>query len=204
MITERSYQRIVVIGIVAAGLLLGQAQPATASEAAEDFIQHCADDVSAILSNQSETLREKRSDIWQIIDRSTNSEQLARATLGNYAAGLPQREIDRYVRAFRRYMRFHFAGELASASSLDLRVTGSSETRRSHATRVSSKVSLSGGEEREVDWRVADDEFITDVQVDGLWLISDLKSRINTLLLESNGNITAAVDYINRDLPDDD
>jgi len=193
-----------VASLIGAILLMAAPIPAAASEEAEALIQHSADDVAAIIANPSATVREKRSDIWQIIDRNTNSEQLARSTLGNYAGALPQKEIDRYVGAFRRYMRLQYAGQLAEATSLETTVTGSSEMRRSHATRVMSKVSLSGDVAHEVDWRVVGDEFVSDIQIDGIWLISDLKNRLDPVLAKSGGSIDAAIAYLNRDLPSDE
>ncbi|HXZ67214.1 MAG TPA: ABC transporter substrate-binding protein [Alphaproteobacteria bacterium] len=198
MITENFNRRGIAACLVAAALLLAAPGAASASEAAEGFIQHCADDVAAIVSNRAATVHDKRSDIWQVIDRSTNSEQLARETLGDYAAPLPQKQIDRYVRAFRRYMRLRYAGELATALELEMTVTGSNEMRRSHNTRVMSRVSINGGHAREVDWRVVDDQFIADVQVNSVWLISDLKSQLEPVLVQSGGKLDAAIDYLNK------
>ncbi|MFZ1991322.1 MAG: ABC transporter substrate-binding protein [Alphaproteobacteria bacterium] len=198
MITKSFKQRGSAAGLIGLALLLAWPAAASASEAAEGFIQHCADDVAAIVSNRAATLRDKRSDIWQVIDRSTNSEQLARVTLGDYAAPLPQKEIDRYVQAFRRYVRLRYAGELATALEIELTVTGSNEMHRSRGTRVTSRVSINGGRAREVDWRVVDDQFIADVQVDGVWLVSDLKSRLEPVLVQSGGKLDAAIDYLNH------
>jgi len=200
MITERIIQRKIAAGLIGLAFLLAWPAAASASEAAEGFIQHCADDVAAIVSNRSETVRDKRSDIWQVIDRSINSEQLARVTLGDYAAPLPQHEIDRYVQAFRRYVRLRYAGELATALEIEVSVTGSNEMRRSRSTRVTSRVSINGGRAREVDWRVVDDQFVADVQVDGVWLVSDLKSRLEPILVQSGGKLDAAIDYLNREV----
>src|SRR5262249_34225734 len=145
MIAKRFKNREMAAGLIAFALVLATPQAAPASEEAESFIQHCGDEVNAIVSNRSASTRDKRSAIWQVINRSINSEQLARTTLGDYAAPLRQQEIDRYVQAFRRYLRLRYAGELASVFELELTVTGSNEIRRSHGTRVTSRVSIDGG-----------------------------------------------------------
>ena len=204
MIARHFRNQLVAAGLIGIAVLLAMPQAALASEAAEDFIRHCAEDVSSIVANRSESAREKRSDIWQVIDRSINSEQLARTTLGDYAAPLHQREIDRYVQAFRRYVRVRYAGELASAFELELTVTGSNELRRSRGTRVTSRASIDGARAREIDWHVADDQFITDVQVDGIWLLSDLKSRLAPVLMQSGGSVDAAIEYLNGQAKDDE
>ena len=204
MIAKRIGGQAFAAGSIALAILIAAPMAASASEAAEGFIQHCGEDVSAIVSNSSQTTRDKRSDIWQIIDRSINSEQIARATLGDYAAPLSQREIDRYVQALRRYVRLRYAGELATAFELEMTITGSNEMRRSRGTRVTSRVSINGGRAREVDWRVVDDQFIADVQIDGVWLVSDLKSRLDPVLMQSGGALDAAIDYLNDQIKEDE
>lgn len=204
MIRRGNQQLGIAAGLAGLVIVFAAQSAALAGEAAEDFIRHNADDVSAIVSNNTAAVRDKRSDIWQVIDRSINSEQLARVTLGDYAAPLSQREIDRYVQAFRRYVRLRYAGELATALDIEVRVTGSSEMRRSRGTRVTSRVSINGGRAREVDWRVVDDQFVADVQVDGVWLISDLKSQLEPILMQSGGKLDAAIDYLNGQIKENE
>ena len=198
MIAKRFREKAALAGLAGLLIVLWLPSAVAASELAETFIQQRADEVTAIIANRTATVRDKRSDIWQVIDGSINSEQMARTTLGAYAAPLSQREIDRYVQAFRRYVRVCYAGELASASNLEIKINGSSEMRRSRGTRVTSRVSINGDRGHEVDWRVLDDQFVADVQIDGIWLVSDLRSQLDPVLRQSGGKLNAAIDYLDR------
>ncbi len=179
-------------------LVLTVCSPASASQRAEGFIQSHANDVVAVVNNRTATTRAKRADIWLVIDRSVNSEAMARATLGAYAAPIRQKEIDHYVLAFRRYLRARYAGELARAFDLAIEVTGSSELRGGRGTRVTSLVSIEGRRVREVDWRVVGDRFIADIEFDGVWMIDDLKKRLAPVLMKSPGKLDGAIAYLDH------
>lgn len=205
MIAKRTNGIRLAAGLIGLLLVLTTAPRAFAGDAAENLLRRRADDIIAIVNNRTASAQDKRSDIWLVIDRSIDSEAVARATLGAYAAPIRQHEIDRYIQAFRRYVRARYAGALARASDLEVEVTGSNEMRGGSGTLVSTRVSIDGDRPHEVDWRIADDRFVADVEIDGVWLVRDLRDRLAPVLMKSSGGkLDDAIAYLDRQHGHDD
>ncbi|MFO1187013.1 MAG: ABC transporter substrate-binding protein [Alphaproteobacteria bacterium] len=159
----------VVAALIAGAWLL--VAPARAGQAAEVYVQGLADDVMAVINDESLSAGQKRNQLSSILDGNIDIEEIALFCLGQYRKGASQSARDDYIPAFRAYLIGFYVGQLSDLEGASLKVTGSEDLGGQKGTVVYSEAETDG-DTTEINWRVLNASSIRDVEVEGVWVMS--------------------------------
>jgi phospholipid transport system substrate-binding protein len=175
----------------AVAFVLVAAAPALANKACEDFIQERAGRVMDIL-NSSSPEAQKKADLGALFDESVDIESISLYTLGEYGPHATKDELSRYFAALRNYVFVNYVSPAAGFSGVTLSVTGSTDLGGTKGCVVQTLAKTSLPEPTELNWHVARDLSIVDVEIAGVSAARILQAQVIAVLKLNGGNITAA------------
>jgi phospholipid transport system substrate-binding protein len=182
------------VGIAAACLPLAQANEASASAAAEQFVSRVADQaLSAARSRSAPAFR-------RLVNNHTAISAISRFSLGKYARRISKAQNRTYRKLIRSFISRQFVDNAKSLAGQRF-VVKSSRARTSRDIIVKGTIVFAGGREEPVEWRVvrSGSRFrVFDVKVKGIWLALNMRSQFTSVLNRSNGDMNELFAYLKK------
>jgi phospholipid transport system substrate-binding protein len=171
---------------------------AHAAEEAESFVKSNIDKSYAILNREvSSRQAEFRAQLLSIVD----TKRIGLFTLGPYARGQSQPELDAFVAAFTDYLVVVYQRGLNIYKGKNLEVTGSME-RGPGDVIVKVVVDDDEASKTHIDFRVRREpggsNMITDLQVEGVWLALSEREEFMSYLQQHHGSIAELSSELQR------
>jgi len=188
--------------VVLTGLCFS-APAAFAASPAETFVQQNIDKGYVILNNASLPADQRRQQFRNFMLGLTDTNRIARFTLGQYANGATKSDLDMFENAFTDYAVAVYESRLSKYKGQTLKVTGSME-RAADDIVVNADVinpgAPSNAQPIKVAFRVRKTPegrpIITDMQVEGVWLALSQRSDFTGFLQQHGGSIAALTDHL--------
>lgn len=184
----------------AAGIALwALPSPSHAQEPAERFVEVLSRELFAIVtSNASEA--ERRQKFHALMAAKADIPKIAMFSLGRYARLLTENDRKTYYDLVARFIAHIFSTHALNLdiSAEDSTITGSSKP-NDRETIVSSDVKFANGRSMAVDWRVStgDDTLkITDVGVNGIWLVFQQRTEFVSVIKNADGSLKALFAFL--------
>ena len=171
------------------------------SKSASEFISSLSIEASNILSSKlSED--EKIVRLKEIGEQSVDIEGVGLYTLGKYRKTLSDTQKKQYKDLFKDYFLKSFSGRLVGYTDAKIAVL-SEEIKNEKYTIVYSKlIGTSERPEVKIDWRVytkdPENPLIRDLVIEGLSLARTQKEEFNSIIANSDGNIEALFENLNK------
>jgi phospholipid transport system substrate-binding protein len=192
-----------IASIAVLAVMVFSAGPVFAVTPAEAYVQQNIDKGYVILNNASLPVDQRRMQFRNFMLALTDTNRIARFTLGQYANGASKGDLDTFESAFTDYAVAVYESRLSKYKGQTLKVTGSTE-RAADDIVVNADVINPGAQNNaqpiKVAFRVrktADGRpIITDMQVEGVWLALSQRSDFTGFLQQHGGSITALTDHL--------
>lgn len=186
----------------AAGLaVLALPSTALAQAPEEQFIEALSRELFGIVTSDA-TESERKHLFHVLLTAKADIPKIAMFSLGRYARTLTEDDRETYFDLVARFIAHIFS---THALNLDISAEGSKITGSSKASRketiVSSDVLFANGRSLAVDWRVAtgDATFkVTDVGVNGIWLVFQQRSEFVSVIKNANGSLEALFAFLRK------
>jgi phospholipid transport system substrate-binding protein len=171
-------------GILVLGTLLAVGDPAAAA-GPRDVVRALADEVLAVLKDQSLSSAAKRERIEAIADRGVDFTTLSKLVLARNLGRFSEAERAAFQQEFRRHLSVTYGDSVDSYKNEEVAITGDREEARGDVT-VKTKIVRGGGaDDILVDYRlrqVNGEWRIIDFIVEGVSLVSNFRSQFQDLL----------------------
>ena len=175
---------------------------AAAANPAEAFVQENIDHAFAIINDISVPEEQRYVQFHALIVSLIDARRIGMFTLGRYANGASQAEVDSFLAAFSDYtIRFIYRAGFAQTEGNAPKVTGSTQ-RAADDVVVNCEVDGPNAQPIKVAFRVrrtADGRpIVTDLQVEGVWLALLQRSDFSAFLQQNGGRIPALTADLER------
>jgi len=147
------------------------------------FIQETADEVLAVLRNESLSSQQKVERIEQIAYARFDFETVSRLVLARNWRKLTPQQQEEFVREFKRHLSVTYGKNVESYNNETIEITGDREEARGDWT-VKSKI-LRGGDDVMVDYRLrkVDGQWkIIDVTIERVSLVANFRSQLQDIV----------------------
>ena len=179
------------------------AAPAIAVTQAEGFVQQSVDRGYTILNDSSLPADQRHLQFRNFMLGLTDTNRIARFTLGQYAKGASKVELDAFESEFADFELTTYESLLSKFKGLTLKVTGSTELAeddivvnvdvvRSASVKNVQPIKAAFRLRKTVDDRL----IVADIQVEGIWLSLAQRSDFTGFLQQHGGSITALTDQL--------
>lgn len=178
-------RRAIAVGLLALAL---KAPPASATTAAENYVNAIAGEVMK-LANNGQKGTALRSKFAALMNRTINLKAVANYALGAYQNKLPAARKAEFYGLVSNYAAALFVYYVEDFRGTELEIQ--STTQQGKFTVIHSAIKLKGGGREQVRWRLvpAGDAFrVNDVNLKGVWLTISMKDRFTKVLNRSKGD----------------
>jgi phospholipid transport system substrate-binding protein len=181
---------------LAMAIALMQTPIAQAATPTEMFVQRNIDQAYAILNNSVVSVEQRTENFRQLLVRIVDAKRIARFTLGPYARGASQAQIDNFESVFSDFVATVFQHEIAGSPGEKITVTNST-VRAADDVIVAAKLTGSARSNAPVDIafrvrRAADgSDSILDLQVEGVWIALAQREDFSNWLQQHHADISA-------------
>lgn len=189
------------LALLAAVCGFAPASFAAATSPAEVFVQENIDKGYTILNNASLPADKRRAEFRDFMLSLTDTKRIGLFTLGRYANGASQADLNGFFSAFTDYAVAVYESRLSKYKGQTLKVTGSTERSADDVVVNADVVNPNAPPNAppiKVAMRVrktADGRpIITDMQVEGIWLALSQRSDFGGFLQQHGGSIAALTD----------
>lgn len=205
--TTRRVAAFLALGALCAGAMLAAAPARAAGQPAnptEVFVQQNIDKGYNILNNAKLTKDERHRQFHDFIVGLTDMRRIGIFTIGQYARGASQAELDTFIAAFTEYAVAVYETRLGKYTGQTFRITGSIPRAADDVVVNTDVISLtnSAAEPFKAAFRVrktSDGRFIlTDIQVEGIWLALSQRSDFTGFLQQHNGRLADLISDLKR------
>jgi ABC-type transporter MlaC component len=181
------------MSLVIAVPLMIRSAPAAPANPSEAFVQENIDHAFAIINDMSVPEEERYMRFHALILSLIDARRIGMFTLGRYANGASQADIDSFIAAFSDYtIRFIYRAGFAQTEGNAPKITGSTQ-RAGDDVVVNCEVDGPNAQPIKVAFRVrrsADGHpIVTDLQVEGVWLALLQRSDFSAFLQQNGGRI---------------
>jgi phospholipid transport system substrate-binding protein len=160
------------------------------SDEAEAFVRNKIDAGFAILNDTALSPAQRRAQFREFLLSIVDSRRVGLFTLGTYARNSSQDEIDRFVAAYTDFSIALYQSYFDKYKGETLRVTGST-ARNEDDVIVNTDVVGEGTPQYKLAFRVRRGErgqqILTDVQIEGAWLVLNQRSDFGSYLQQHGG-----------------
>lgn len=187
---------------VALPLLWLHTARAAAANPAEAFVQENIDRAFAIINDVSVPEERRYMQFHELTLSLIDARRIGMFTLGRYANGASQADVDSFIGAFSDYtIRFIYRAGFAQTEGNAPKLTGSTQ-RAGDDVVVNCEVDGPNAQPIKVAFRVrrtADGRpIVTDLQVEGVWLALLQRSDFSAFLQQNGGRIPALTANLQR------
>ena len=182
----------------AGALTLAFALPAQAANPAEDFVAGNIQAGFNILNDGGMGAAERRQRFADFLLGLTDVRRVAIFSLGRYAAGVSQADLDAFIAAYQNYALSIYQSYFQLYAGQTLKVISSRE-RAAGDFIVTTNMAGQGNAPLEVDFRVRTDgakPLLVDVAVAGVWLALAQRDQFLATLAQNNGDIKALTAHL--------
>jgi len=176
---------------------------AAAANPTEAFVQQNIDKGYVILNNASLSDAERRAQFRDFMLALTDTRRIGMFTLGQYARGASQADLDAFNQAFIDYAVAVYESRLSKYKSQILKVTGSIERAADDVVVNADVINPNAPPNAppfKVGFRVrkASDghSIVTDMQVEGVWLALSQRSDFTGFLQQNGGSLAALTEHL--------
>jgi ABC-type transporter MlaC component len=182
--------------------ILADPAHAAAANPAEAFVQENIDHAFAIINDISVPEEQRYVQFHGLIVSLIDARRIGMFTLGRYANGASQAEVDSFITAFTDYtIRFIYRAGFAQTEGNAPKVTGSTQ-RAADDVVVNCEVDGPNAQPIKVAFRVRRTvdgrPIVTDLQVEGVWLALLQRSDFSAFLQQNGGRIPALTADLER------
>jgi ABC-type transporter MlaC component len=179
-----------------------RAAHAAAANPAEAFVQENIDRAFAIINDMSVPEERRYMQFHELILSLIDARRIGMFTLGRYANGGSQADIDSFIAAFSDYtIRFIYRAGFAQTEGNAPKLTGSTQ-RAGDDVVVNCEVDGPNAQPIKVAFRVRRTTdgrpIVTDLQVEGVWLALLQRSDFSAFLQQNGGRIPALTADLQR------
>jgi phospholipid transport system substrate-binding protein len=180
------------------------ARAASATTPTEMFVQENIDKGYNILNNTKLTKDQRHQQFHAFIVGLTDMRRIGIFTLGQYARGASQAELDAFITSFTEYAVAVYETRLGKYTGQTFRITGSIQRAADDVVVNTDVVSTTNAaaEPFKAAFRVrktSDGRFIlTDIQVEGIWLALSQRSDFTGFLQQHGGKLSDLITDLNR------
>jgi len=174
--------------------------PASADEAAEQFIQNVLDEATPILSESDET--KLYDGLAVLVDKHVDMRRVGLFTLGQYARQLTAEQKEAYFPLFKKYATLVYQSSLSNYTGQILAVTGSIDRSERDIIVTSEIVDAQPGDpfaDFIIHWRVYrnrdGDMSVVDAGANDIWLAIEQRSQF-TSVIANNGGGSQGIDAL--------
>jgi phospholipid transport system substrate-binding protein len=199
-------------GILAAVAVMAAVSPAAfADKKSEAYVQTNANNVLAVLNDNSLSAEAREKKFGQYMNEFANMPSIARRVIGTNSRSLSEAEFQRYYKAFETYAMEVYQVHFDQFRGESLRVTGSKDNGPQRSTVESVIKSSQTGKDTKVFWDVllsndGKSYRVRDVGIElggsVLWLAQEQQAQFVNYLDRNNGDIDKLIARINVLLAD--
>jgi ABC-type transporter MlaC component len=187
---------------IASPIVVPRAARAAVANPSEDFVKDNIDRAFAIINDMSVPEEQRYMQFHALILSLIDARRIGMFTLGRYANGASQAEIDSFIAAFSDYtIRFIYRAGFARTEGNAPKITGSNQ-RAGDDVVVNCEVDGPNAQPIKVAFRVRRTvdgrPIVTDLQVEGVWLALLQRSDFSAFLQQNGGRIPALTADLHR------
>ena len=186
------------VAIAVVSSLLGflfLAPPARAAETAESFVAAHMQEGTAILNDTTLPASVRQERFRSFVLSITDPKRIAVFTLGPYARGASEEQLDEYVRSYTEFLAALYEDGLDRYRGLTIRVTGSVARNDSDSVVNAEIVGKENAPPLRIAFRVRKNDagslVVTDLQIAGAWLALSQRSDFAAYLQQHRGDVEA-------------
>jgi phospholipid transport system substrate-binding protein len=178
--------------VIAAGLLSSTATYAAATSA-ETFVQHNVDNGLAVLNDRGLTPQERDMRFHDALISATDVRRVALFTLGQYARGVSDSQINNFVNAFSDFFILALQHHLDRNKGATIEITGSNVRAPDDVIVTARLVAADGKPPTDIAFRVrknaAGADTVVDLQVEGVSMVLTERDEFSSFLQQNGANI---------------
>jgi phospholipid transport system substrate-binding protein len=200
-ITAIARRALLAVALASITMLAGAAA-ASATPAAEEFVQANVQVGLSLLNNHTTNTAQKREQFERFILGLTDMKRISNFTLGQYRRTATPQEQDAFAEAFQNYAVAVYQSYFAKYSGQTLKVTGSQQ-RAPGDTIVTTQMidphDKSGQQPLQVDFRILGENgkyVVIDFSVAGIWLALEERDQFSSFLGQHNGSIPTLITHL--------
>lgn len=194
--------RMLALGLLALIAFAVASAPAVrAATEAESFVQQNINVGLKILNDSSMSQSQRREKFRAFILGLTDMRRIAMFTLGRYARGASNKDIEDFVAAFTDYANAVYEQHLSKYKGQTMKVVGSREQSPTDIIVQVQVPDTHGGQPINAAFRVRTDAgnpVVIDVQVEGVWLAQTQRDDFGGFLQQNGGNISGLATYLRQ------
>lgn len=173
-----------------------------AATGAEAFILSLADRALALVTDNGQSMAEKRARFDQLLGDTFDMEGIGRFLLGRYWRTTPPEVQQEYLKAFTENIVYTYTARFDEYSGQKLEVDGSRED--GSFTIVNSRiVDPNGGPDVRVEWRLVrmgDSYRVADVVIEGVSMSVTQRQEYASLIQSNGGDVKALIKALNTQM----
>lgn len=179
----------------------GVAAAAPANDA-EAFVQTSIDRGYQILNKKELSATERQVQFRMFLNSITDTKRVALFTLGTYARGASQPDVDRFLATYDEFAAAMYQGYFDWYTGQSLRVVNSTARAADDVVVYADVIAPNGAPQFKVGFRVRKDltqrNIVTDFQFEGVWLALNQRSDFTSFLQQNKGNFTLLSDELEK------